>query len=1324
MRRRRTLTVWVASLPCVLPVLTGIALCADEPARKPPWQRLLQGEEARKAEGQEKHLDELQEAGKFAEALKVAEALAELRGKAQGADHWQAANARGQVDALRRVLRHGPEGRNDYARCLALQRQAETLAAKVRYREAQPLLEKVLAIRRQVLGEEHPLTATNYHNLASILYKQDKYVEAEAGFRKALDIRRKALGEDHPDTATTYNNLASNLAAQGKHAEAEAGCRKALDIWRRALGEHHPDTATSYLNLAATLHAQHRYREAEAGYRNALDIYRKVLGEEHRLTAHGYTRLAFNLRAQGKYAEAEAAFRKALAIRRQVLGEQHPDTAESYHNQAMILYEQGKHGEAEASFRTALAIRRQVLGEQHPDTATSYNGLAFNLAARGKYAEAEAGFRKALDMRRKLLGEDHPATAISYNDLAATLQLQGRYVEAVAGFRKALAILRKMQGEGHPSTAMTYMNMASNLYVQGRFADAEVGFHKALDIYRKALGEEHPDAARAYDNLANNAAAQDRYAEAEGGFRKALDMRRKLLGEDHPATATSYQNLANCLRGQGRHAEAEAGCRKALDICRKALGEEHPRTATCYEGVARSLRAQGKYAEAEAAFRRALDIHRQALGEDHLDTAESYDRLAGSLHAQGKYGDAEARWLDAADRFAKIRHCIAATGLERAARTGFASPLPSLAAVLARNGKPEAAWRRFEEGLARGTWDDLSARLRRPAAEQAKQAEFVNRLSRLDQILDNALTAQEPTPEQKQRREQSLSQRRHVQDELDAFAAHLEKAYGPAAGEVFDRPTIQKSLPPDAALIGWLDLPGEPRAADPDGEHWAVLLRAAGPPAWVRLRGTGPKGAWTDADTRLPAELRTALQSPRGAWQPLSQRLRRQRLEPLAQHLAAGNDLPAVRQLVVLPSTDLAGVPVEVFADGYTISYGLSGTLHAHMRGQPRPDGKGLLALADPVFDPPAVAEKALPLPPGGVLLTMVVPGSNAAQAGLKPNDVLLRYNGTDLTGPADLKPLPESGDADKRVPVTVWRDDKTLTRQVRPGKLGVVLASDPAPKALADLRRLDRRLAAASRGGDEKWEPLPGTRAEVEALRRLFGKEEPAPKLLLDSEASEQRLDALARGPELGTDRYIHLATHGVVDDRFPLRSAVILARDHLPDPLRQLEAGLPAYDGRLTAEEVLRQWHLKSDLVTLSACQTALGKYEKGEGFVGFAQALILAGSSSVCLSQWKVDDAATALLMQRFYQNLLGKRDGLTGPLPKAEALAEAKAWLRGLSRDEALKQAARLTQGLERGKGRPLLPLLPAVPPAPAGAAKGCPYAHPDYWAAFVLIGDPD
>jgi CHAT domain-containing protein len=174
------------------------------------------------------------------------------------------------------------------------------------------------------------------------------------------------------------------------------------------------------------------------------------------------------------------------------------------------------------------------------------------------------------------------------------------------------------------------------------------------------------------------------------------------------------------------------------------------------------------------------------------------------------------------------------------------------------------------------------------------------------------------------------------------------------------------------------------------------------------------------------------------------------------------------------------------------------------------------------------------------------------------------------------------------------------------------------------------------------------------------------------------------------------------------------------LPDPLAQALSHQPVFDGGLSVREIQRGWELKAELVTLSACETALGREAGGEGFVGFTQALLMSGARNVCLSLWKVDDTATMLLMQRFYANLLGRRPGLTAPMPKAEALREAKSWLRGLSRAEVLEASAELSGGVERGKGAK------GRPPAriPAGKESDRPYAAPHYWAAFVLAGDPD
>jgi CHAT domain-containing protein len=336
-----------------------------------------------------------------------------------------------------------------------------------------------------------------------------------------------------------------------------------------------------------------------------------------------------------------------------------------------------------------------------------------------------------------------------------------------------------------------------------------------------------------------------------------------------------------------------------------------------------------------------------------------------------------------------------------------------------------------------------------------------------------------------------------------------------------------------------------------------------------------------------------------------------------------------------------------------------------------------------------------------------VLPGGAAARAGLRQGDVLLRYAGLKLGKPADLIAAlrRHAKDEPGRKPtlaVSYWRSGKTLSAKAFPGPLGVAVDGRPAALAVRAAQEADDLLARVSRAG---FAPLPGTRREVRAIRELFGRSH----TLLGASASEQNLDELAAKGELKGYRYLHLATHGTADAEQPLRSFLALADRDLPDPLSRVLAGKPAYTGRLTAGHILSSWQLDADLVVLSACQSGLGKYEAGEGYVGFAQALLLAGARSLVLSQWSVDDEATALLMVRFYQNLLGKRDGLKKPLGKALALAEAKLWLRSLSEKEAKVAVTALPRGkVVRRK------------PAARGSR---PYAHPYYWAGFILIGDP-
>jgi tetratricopeptide (TPR) repeat protein len=1157
---------------------------------------------------------------------------------------------------------------------------------------------------QRLLTGEDARQAQELQERIDALYAQGMFAEAVEPAERLGRLRQRLQGADHWEAADAQRQVQTLRAVAGKPAEQ-----------RRALAQ-----TAAQIRQAEALNARGRYREVEPLREQVLATVRKALGEEHPDTARAYNDLAFCQYAQGRYSRAEQGYERALAIYRKALGEDHPHTAAAYNNLASCQQTQGRYAQAEQGLERALAIWRKALGEEHPDTATAYDNLAVCQRAQGRYGPAERGYERALAIYRKALGEDHPDTATAYDNLAHCQQDQGRYAQAGRGYERALAIFRKALGEDHPDTATAYNGLAVCQHAQGRYAQAERGLERALAIRRKALGEDHPDTATAYANLASCQQAQGRYAQAERGLERALAIRRKALGEDHPRTADAYNNLAVCQGAQGRHATAERGYKRALAIWRKALGEDHPDTARAYNNLAHCQRDQGRYAQAEQGLERALAIWRKALGEDHPDTAQAYNNLARCQQAQGRYGRAEGLLTRAADGFRTARLRVTAAGLGRAAFASEHSPLPPLAAVLARNGKPEQAWQRWEEGLGRSSGDERAARLRRSPAERQRQTELLARLDQIDRRLQ-ARAGPKPTPEREQQRRELLTEQRQALEALHALMQELERKYGAGEGQVVSLAQVQAGLPAETALVGWIDIKGSPRAADPNGEHWGVVLRCQGKPAWVRLPGTGPQGAWAEADDRLPDRLREALTQAPGPgaadWQALAKKLARQRLEPLAEHLAVRGGLPAARHLVVLPSGQMDGVPLAVLDQRYTASRAPSATWYAHLRGLPRPLGQGLLAVADPVFERPDAPPP--PVPPGGVLLTMVQPGGNAARAGLKPGDVLLRYGQARLTRPADLQPRPEADDPKAVVEVELWRDGQTLTRKLGPGKLGVLLADEPAPEALSNRRKLDRLLA--QRGPDgQGWRELPGTRAEALALARLFASARQPVTLLADADASEPKLAELAHSGELGRFRYLHFATHGTFDPRFPLQSAVVLAQ---PD---RAEVALPGvgryvFDGELTAAEVLENWQLEAELVTLSACQTGLGKHEQGEGFMGFAQAALVAGSRAVCLSLWQVDDAATALLMERFYQNLLGRRDDLKGPLPKAEALAEAQAWLRGLARAEAERRAARLAGGVARAKGRKLVG--PLLPPVPAGPADQPPYAHPYYWAAFVLVGDP-
>jgi CHAT domain-containing protein len=293
-----------------------------------------------------------------------------------------------------------------------------------------------------------------------------------------------------------------------------------------------------------------------------------------------------------------------------------------------------------------------------------------------------------------------------------------------------------------------------------------------------------------------------------------------------------------------------------------------------------------------------------------------------------------------------------------------------------------------------------------------------------------------------------------------------------------------------------------------------------------------------------------------------------------------------------------------------------------------------------------------------------------------------------------------------------------------------------------ARLSAGQRRQPAASRraplDADTRagFASLPGTELEARriqtAFRRVFPKARAV--LLTRADPHERRIKKELSPAETARRwRYLHFAGHGFFAPptvRSALRpdtggaapfSGLLSGQEARTVGLNPLllsglvlaganrAHALDEEDGILTAEEVYGLDLRGTELVVLSACDTGLGEVAGGEGVLGLQRAFQVAGARTLVTSLWKVDDAATTLLMEEFYANLWARK------LPKLEALRRAQ--LTVLAHPERIDRRRRL---LKKEAARRGLDLRESRPLPKGGRAKG--RSHPVLWAAFVLSGE--
>jgi CHAT domain-containing protein len=215
----------------------------------------------------------------------------------------------------------------------------------------------------------------------------------------------------------------------------------------------------------------------------------------------------------------------------------------------------------------------------------------------------------------------------------------------------------------------------------------------------------------------------------------------------------------------------------------------------------------------------------------------------------------------------------------------------------------------------------------------------------------------------------------------------------------------------------------------------------------------------------------------------------------------------------------------------------------------------------------------------------------------------------------------------------TVWQQLDRHGPSASPART-VVAFGDPTLRRAPVDPTTQPQLWAAIRAG-LRLEPLPGARAEVEAVARRFPDRA---TVWLGSAATEARAKALDPSAAI-----IHFACHGFADELQPLESSLALAAP--------ADASGGEDNGLLQAWEVIEGLRIAAEVVVLSACDTALGQEVAGEGIVGLTRAFQFAGARSVVASLWGVADESTTQLMDRLYR-------GLAAGLDPADALRDAQ------------------------------------------------------------------
>jgi len=1207
----------------------ALGIAAQEP---PPVQRVQTLFQQQKFEEGAKLTVELAKAMESSGKRKGAAEFATMVGKFLQAQQLSALAVGPFREALRiqrAIQGAGPNA--DVASALVL--LGEALPPK----ESIAPYEEALGMRVALVGESDAGAAEIHHNLAVSLRQMGQYQKALPHAQKSLAIIRVALKGDHVHVAYCLQCMADCQQALGNHAEAIRYHNEAVAMQHRIHPPTSPQPAIADARFANYLLSIGRAKEAEALLAKASRALRMRLGKSHRTTLWAKYHLGLARMELGEFESARSLFEEGL--RPEVRAGTAPhDQAWRLFQLAQALWRLSRIDEA----LTRLSEAEELCGKRAPQASLRADIRTTRsqcFATQREFERSLVEANAALALRRE---HGLAESSVALDTCGWALQELGRPVEALAYHKRAVAQARRVTPGGSWEEAVSTGNLAGALFKLGRTEEA-------LRLSRDAVG-----------------------------------VQRRLLGPDHVRVSIAELVLAGRIQDSGRPYESLALLEDALKGLRRGFPNGSIQTIRCLNRLALCCLQLGQFERARACCADAYLLLGtiKATEKEHLASLRMLVRIlvpvdprSGVVRSVEMIALAGRLYGDVSDEYRRAREAhvrvLAAAGRWKECEALCRELLNAGSGTTVRHTYCQALWRRGER-------DEAIAEARKVVKEWGA---FGGRAGGLlaGMLLLNGADPREPI--------------RLLRAAIAGMESEWEEARGLTFGERAQyRAFLSLGWEPyhtlayaylraeraDDALAavergrarGLLDLLERSRFdAFAESERRA---RAAGDQAAL-ARITGARRELLEAEQDL-ARIDTILQVFRARPEPP-----RDRVEKLVVGRAAARErLRKARRTRAAVTADMvpltAPASVEtlqrmigkreallVYSVGVHRSMIFLARRSGEVRGfELRHDGKNLsqqtlAASIDsslPGFSGRRArgmrtAGQATPTKRNIALFRALLPANvwkeirDLERVYIVPHGALHRL-------PFDLLNV----DADRR-----WID------------VGPAIAYVPSGSVLKWCRRRHDealRIQPAHRlfaVGDARFaglEQLPGTRQEVEAIRKALGE---GVEVRLGEEARERAVfDGAPKS------RVLHIASHQVLDESEGASFSYIALS-------RPKDAGAED-DGKLHLYELIERWGDRlaaCDLVVLSACDTQRGKSHADEAVHAMPVGFMYAGASSVIATLWPVDDESAAELFADFYQRL-------AKGTPKLQAFTEAR---------KALKKK----------------------------------YPDPYHWAPFVYIGDP-